>query len=100
MAAIYDQMLIFSSSGSYIFYVEATEHIESDFEFREKIIKFVLKIIIFPSFIKHFFQNLYTYHSMFRQITPAVTARINFPDYLLDYKDSHYMEFSRNAVCL
>ena len=42
----------------------------------------------------------YTYHSMFRQITPAVTARINFPDYLLDYKDSHYMEFSRNAVRL
>ena len=65
MAAIYDQILIFSSSGSYktkfflnfIFYVEATEHIESDFEFREKIIKFVVKIIFFPSFIKHLFSK-------------------------------------------
>ena len=60
MAAIYDQIFIFSSSGSYktfFFYVEATEHMESDFEFREKIIKFVVKIIICPSFIKHLFSK-------------------------------------------
>ena len=37
---------------------------------------------------------------MFRQITPAVTARINFPDYLLDYKNSHYMEFSVFIIAL
>ena len=42
---------------NFTFYVEATEHIESDFEFREKIIKFVVKIIIFPSFIKHLFSK-------------------------------------------
>ena len=43
---------------NFIFYVEATEHIESDFEFRENIIKFVVKIIIVPSFIKHLFSLL------------------------------------------
>ena len=42
---------------NFIFYVKATEHIESDFEFREKIIKLVVKIIIFPSFIKHLFSK-------------------------------------------
>ena len=53
----FHRVLVVIKPNFFEFYVEATEHIESDFEFREKIIKFVVKIIIFPSFIKHLFSK-------------------------------------------